>query len=186
MSEFIYKLLGIRHVKILLYNDNIFVGSLTRKFVGQEFIKDKKFGCYILPKVLNYYFIHGKQYRLIYHVDFPKPLKPEYDKFDFLKKKIDIKNLKEFRIELWDSIQKTSQLTPEYIEEIKSRVYTEDDIIEFRLNNLTANELEAITSGQEIIMLMKSEKLDWSWLSMPIILACIVAAIIFIFVGIPK
>jgi hypothetical protein len=187
MSEIMYKLLNIRFIKVLLYCDNDYVGKIITKDQGQEFIRHKRFGTYILPRTNIAYFRHGTEKRINYNVDFIQPLIPKYNKFDFFdKKNLDIRDLKRLKVELWDSIDKTTKLSPEYISELKERTYTESDIISLKYeNNITPLELSHIISGEEIKLIMKNDKADWSWLLLPMLAFSVVIGLMVIMVGIP-
>lgn len=187
MGELLFKLLGIRHYKVLLYSDNIYVGKIVQKFEGNRFIKSKKYGWYITPFSSLEYFIHGSEYRLNYNVDFIKALKPSYNKFDFFEKKnLNIKDLKTLKTELWDSLNKSMQLSPEYIEQVKQRVYTTSDIITFKFPTVTPLELQELMSGEDIKNIMKTDKPDYSWLALPMLAGFILIGIVIFFIGIPK
>jgi len=187
MSELLYKLLNIRFIKILLYCDNDYVGKVVAKDKGQEYVRSKSYGTYVLPRTNTAYFRHGHEKRINYNVDFITPLMPKYNKFDFFDKKIDLKDLKRIRTELWNSINNSMKLSPEYIAELKERTYMETDIILLKLqNNITPLEFEQMIAGEEIKLVMKNDKADYSWLLWPMIAFCILIAIVMIFIGIPK
>lgn len=210
MMDKIYQLCNIRHIKLFLYHDNIFVGSITEKYKGQEFIRSKKYGCYILPKTSIPFLIHGIQYRINYNVGFITPLKPKYNKVNFfaiLKRENEnnekmIKNhpmynikltqdindlhtdnaivqesksrrllneLSVMRKKLWEGINDLNKLSPEYLEELESRLYTDEDIISMMMTTITPLELEHLTNGEDAKNIMHDTNKDMSWV-LPVVL----------------